>query len=455
MPVQSLSESCSDLYRQGKYKACLAALGGDASSLPPAERAAVMLLAARVKRELLDLPAAVDLLRPVIDLAGQSGDVHTELEASLILHAVQAQIFKSKTRAKELSHQSELLLNRVRKLKPTNGSSAENKRYEALYVTALCELGLTKVYAGDLELAAQNLRLASGLAAEKFGTESVEMIYPSLYLAIVHALEGKHSLSQVMARNATQLVRANYGKHPLVIQPLYRLAQAATKQSLFQQALDTCRQLEGVIVDHIGEANDLYLDTLGMKTAAFKFMVEYQSAEKMAVKRLKLAENLYGKDDTRLIDPLCDLAQILAHLGERERAEVYFDRALNLVTELARNQGFPEDMVAQENFDPATTDGAVSEDSVDRIKKEEAAAHFVGNSAGSRLQGASLCHLEYSLIEQLSDCYLWQGKLADAARLMPASMRSKHICKVDNVVSVIEAINKHLAERARNLDLPT
>jgi tetratricopeptide (TPR) repeat protein len=193
-------------------------------------------------------------------------------------------------------------------------------------------------------------------------------------------------------------------------------------------ALDTCRQVEGLIVDNIGEESDIYLDVLGIKTAAFLFMVDYQAAEKMASKRLKLVEKMRGKDDPKVIDPLCDLAQALAHMGDRERAEKYFDRAIKLVSELARDQGFSEE-----------------------AKKSEEAQT---NTAGTRLEGASLCHLEYDLIERLSDCYVWQGKLADAAKLMPASMRTVHTCRVDIVVSIIEKINKHFEERARNLDLP-
>jgi tetratricopeptide (TPR) repeat protein len=289
---------------------------------------------------------------------------------------------------------------------------------------------MTKIYSEDIELAAQNLRIASGLTEEKFGKDSPEMIYPALCLSIVHALEGKHSLSLVMARNAAQTVRANYGKHhPLLIHPLYRLAQAATRQKLFEMALDICRQVEGLIVDNIGEESDIYLDVLGMKTAAFMFMIEYKAAETMATKRLKLMEKMRGKDDPKVIDPLCDLAQILAQMGERERAEKYFDRALKLVTELARDKGFPEEGKATQE---APT-----------------------NTVGTRLEGASLCHLESNLIERLSDCYLWQFKLADAARLMPASYRSAHTCKIDAIVSIIDKINKHFEERARHLDLPT
>ena len=158
------------------------------------------------------------------------------------------------------------------------------------------------------------------------------------------------------------------------------------------------------------------------------FLIEYQSAEKAAAKRLKLTEKMKGKDDPKVIDPLCDLAQILAQVGERERAAIYFDRALKLVTELARNKGFAEDV----------KDGAETQ----------------ANTVGTRIEGASLCHLEYQLIERLSECYLWQGKLADVARLMPASYRTAHTCKIDAVVSMIETINKHLEERARIMDLP-
>ena len=449
MPAQRVSDNCQNIYNKGDYKSCLRELDkltGDADH-SAVERAAGLLMAGRIERELLNIKGAAAKLKEAVALARESAgpsvdtnaSVAIELEASLILNAVRAEIGKNKRLAKTISRESELLLNRVKQLRSGGGS-----RYDSLYITGLCELGLTKIYADEIALAAQNLRLASGLAEEKFGAESVEMLVPSLYLSIVHSLEEKYSLAMAMARNALQLARANFGKHPLVIQPLYRMAQAASKLQLYSAALDTCRQVEGVLAETVGENNDVYLDILAIKTAAFMSMVEYQSAEKTAIKRLTIAEKLRGKDNPRLINPLCDVAQTLARLGQRDRAEEYFERALTMVSEMARNQGFPEDKKTDDMaLDTSTVDSATGNVN-EALNEDKLDAE----------DSASICHLEYSLIEQLSDCYLWQGKLADAALLMPASMRAGHTCKVENVVSIIDTVNRYLVERARRLDLP-
>ncbi|MBS1996801.1 MAG: hypothetical protein JSS86_10840 [Cyanobacteria bacterium SZAS LIN-2] len=429
MPVKSLNSDCQRLYNQGKYKECLALVEETGvEQLPAAERIEALLVAAKIKRELTDLAGAVKLLEKAKELAATNNDTWHELEAALILNAVLASQAGDKEAAKKYVVDSELLLNRVKQLE-------RGERYDRLYVLALCELGMAKICADDIALAAQNLRVASGYASDKFGSESVEMLYPSLCLSIVHAREDKHTLSLVMARNATQIARANFGKHPIVIQPLYRLAQAAFRLGLMDLALENCRQVEGKIEEFIGEESDIYVDVLGMKTAAFTFVRDLPPAEQMASRRLKIMEKMRGKNSPKLIDPLCDMAQVLAYKGERDKAEKYFDRALNLVTELARNQGFPE-----------------SDDAAGKVA--DVPGETPDSTLGTRLKNSSLCHLEYNLIENLSDCYLWQGKIADAAKLMPASYRASHTCRIDRMVSLIDSIHQHFLERARNLDLP-
>jgi tetratricopeptide (TPR) repeat protein len=424
MSVQNITDSLLSLYRQGKYKDCLAQVElMRTRDISADEKVAALLLGAQVKRELTNFESAADLLENAKILTEKTTDPYLGPAVGMALNAVRAKLVRNKEAAKQLARESELLLNKIRLLE-------RGPKYDRYYLSGLCDLGMTKIWAGDIELAAQNLRLACGLAEEKFGQGSEEMIYPSICLCIVHALEDKNSLSLAIARNTVQTVRANFGKHPLLIHPLYLMAQAATRQRLFQLALDTCRQVEGLIIDNIGLESDIYVDVLGMKTAAFMFLIEIHAAEKAAARRLKLMEKMRGKNDPKLIDPLCDMAQILAQMGEREKAEIYFDRALTLVSEMTRDKGFPQD-ASSGNGDS------------------------VAYTAGTRINDASLCHLEYELVERLSECYLWQGKLADVGRLLPASMRGRHVCKVDAIVSIIDNINKHFEERARNLELPT
>jgi tetratricopeptide (TPR) repeat protein len=421
MTVQSLTDNLQKLYLEGKYKDCLARVEeARKKDLPADEMVAVLVLGAQIKRELTDLGAAADMLEHAKLLVDNAKDPFLEPSVELALNAVHSSLMKNKDAAKVLVNLSESALTRMKHL-------PRGARYDKLHLTGLCDLGMTKINAGEIALAAQNLRVASGTAEELYGSDSQEMIYPSICLAAVHALEKKQSLSLAVARSAAQTARANFGNsHPLLIHPLYMLAQACHRQGLFQASLDTCRQVEGLIVDNIGRESDIYVDVLAMKTAAFMFMVENASAEKAASERLALMEKMRGKDSPKIIDPLCDLAQILVQMGEREKAEKHFDRALKLVSELARDKGFPE----------SPSDGAEPP----------------ASTTGSRIGDASLCHLESDLIERLSDCYLWQGKLADVAKLMPNSMRSRHTSRFDAIVSVIDSINKRFEDFGRKAD---
>ena len=430
MPVQSLSSDCKKLYQLGKYKDCLAlAELSKLTGMPAAEQIEVLLMAARIKRELTDWQGAAGYLERAAELSAKNKDSLQDLEVTLVLNAVRAKLSQDRLTAKKLVHQSELIFNKVKLLD-------RGKEYDRLYLLALCELGMTKITSQDVELAAQNLRVASGFAAEKYGADSVEMIYPLICLAVVHACEEKHSLSLAMARNAAQVARANFGKHPIIIQPLYRLAQAAIRCNMFEMALENCRQMEGKIEEFVGEESDIYLDVLGMKTAAFMFLVDWPSAEFVASKRLKLMEKMRGKDNPKLIDPLCDLAQVLVSKGDKERAAIYFTRALDLVSELSKNNGFPD------SFNAAPPKEKIGIDDPQ------------ASTAGTRLTGSSFCHLESQLNARLSECYVWQGKIADVATMLPATYRNSHTCRVDGIVSIIDGINKYLLQRARNLEPP-
>jgi len=430
--VQSLSNDCQKLYQLGKYKDCLAlAELSKLADMPAAEQVDVLLMAARIKRELTDWQGAADYLQRAKELTAKNQDSLQDLEVSLVLNAVLARLAPDRLAAKKIARQSDSLLSKVKLLE-------RGKDYDRLFLVSLCELGTARIFAQEIHLAAQNLRVASGFATEKYGADSVETIYPSLCLSIVHACEDQHTLSLAMARNATQTARANFGKHPILIQPLYRLAQASIRRNLFAQALEHCRQVEGQILEYIGEESDIYLDVLGMKTAAFSFLVDFSSAEFCASKRLQVMEKMRGKDSPKLVDPLCDLAQVLARKGEKEKAEKYFERALDLVSELMRNNGFPD----KDKPQPTTA-------AKDRVKFDD----LQSSTTGTRL-GGSLVQLEYSLTEQISDCYMWQGKIADVARMIPASYRYAHTCRVDGIVSIIDSVNAYLLERARNLEPP-
>ncbi len=215
MAVQNLTDSLYSLYLEGKYKDCLARVEEiRKKDLPADERVRALILGARIKVELTDLGLAADMLENAKAIVDDAKDPFLEPAVELALNAVHSCFKKSKDAIKTLVQQSEQALNRIRLLE-------RGPVYDKVYLAGLCDLGMTKIHAGEIALAAQNLRVASGLATETFGHDSPEMIYPAICLAIVHAAEGKHSLSLAVARDAVHTTRANFGnKHPLLIHPL-------------------------------------------------------------------------------------------------------------------------------------------------------------------------------------------------------------------------------------------
>ncbi|MBI5174157.1 MAG: hypothetical protein SFV17_12940 [Candidatus Obscuribacter sp.] len=297
-----------------------------------------------------------------------------------------------------------------------------------LLVRSQAHLGRVKVQQSDLLSAGRELRQALGLAQKSFGKGDRSSYYPLLALALLHHKEGKYTLSQALARDAMEVIlpgAENLGAgehfHALLVEPLMIRAEALLAQGLWSKALLPARQAVYQALNTLGDEHSLYRQLLRVRGRVLKANYEFEEAVEDYKQLLQMQEadlsRTAGDGENKLsgshllIEPLCDLAAVLARSGANDQAEIYFERALKCL-----------ELAAQE-----------------RPFENAGAKKGVGSLQEFNLQASdSACYQERALLDELSFCYLMQGKVADVLRNIPATLRSEYTCRLDRVTSIFD-----------------
>ncbi len=364
------------------------------------------------------------LMREVADFDGalaqlneaQAGlDANTE--ASLVLLAVKAANAVSLGDNESLRKHVDLLDQRSREIK------AKASIPTMLVFRAMCELGRARLVAGDGELAGQAFRIALGLAQDEYGKHSLEMIYPSLCLAIYHESQGSNLLALALARDAVNLLRERsklINDPSLLLAGLIVINCCSFKERRFQQALAAADELLALSVKHslsLASCERLQ-EAAVVKMMSLAQLDRLQEAKDQGEVLVEAMEKAQGRYSAQLLEPLCQLATVYERIGSRDKASRCLDQALVVVSRIVEETPFANS--ASETTGEKRTD--------------------------SHEKAASMPFKEYQVLNRLSETYFLQGKFVDALKLYPSSMRARYTTYVASSTNIIDMLSKHLAE---------
>lgn len=304
--------------------------------------------------------------------------------------------------------------------KKKNTIAASNRlALDRLLVKALCHLGMLYLDLSELELSGRYLRQSLGLSRREFGESDRSSYFPLLGLARLHEREGKPALAAALSKQAYELVLPgtveNEKLHALVVEPLLIRSRALLAQGLPSQALQTARQTVYQALNCLGDEHSLFPFCLAVRArASFETYQESEAVNDyghlLEMKEHSLAREARHKGEPPanhlLIEPLCDLAQAHARAGDNAAASACLERALDY-------------------FEKAP------------FKQDDALF-------------SSTCYKEARMLDELSYAYLMQGKLADAVRLLPATLRSDYTIRVDRITSIVDGLYKMVTKNAKS-----
>ncbi|MFA6210186.1 MAG: hypothetical protein WCT03_05140 [Candidatus Obscuribacterales bacterium] len=352
-----------------------------------------------------------DYTGSLVQLSAANISAESDSEAGLVLLAVKA--------AQAMAHNdSEALRQAVDSLdSKTKEIKAKASIPTMLVFRAMCELGRARLVTGDTELAGQSFRIALGLAQDEYGKNSLEMIYPSLCLAIYHESQGSNLLALALARDAVDLLRERskqVNDPSLLLAGLIVINSCSFKERRFQKSLAASDELLSMGVKYslpLASCERLQQAAV-VKMLSLAQLDRLQEAKDQGEVLVEAMEKVQGKYSAHLLEPLCQLATVYERIGSRDKASKCLDQALVVVSHIVEDTPFA-----------SSADSSLHDD-----------------------KAAAMPFKEYQVLNRLSETYFLQGKFVDALKLYPSSMRARYTTYVASSTNIIDMLSKRLAE---------
>ncbi|CAN5488570.1 hypothetical protein BH11CYA1_BH11CYA1_22950 [soil metagenome] len=366
---------------------------------------------AYLMREVADFEGAQALLKQA---QGQAEGEQADTEASLVLLAVNAEIAVAHGDKDAMRQAIESLEEKSKEIK------AKASIPTMLVFRAMCELGRARLAAGEIGRAGQAFRIALGLAQDEYGKHSLEMIYPSLCLAIFHESQGSNLLASALARDSVNILRERskqVNDPSLLLAGLIVINSCSFKERRFKQSLAASDELLSLGAKHSLSlaACDHLQEAAVVKMASLVQLDRMQEAKDQGEVLVEALEKAQGIHSARLLEPLCQLATVYTRMGSRDKASKCLDQALVVVSHIVEDTPF-------------------------------ANSNNSGSHTASNEKAASMPFKEYQVLNSLSETYFWQGKFVDALKLYPSTMRARHVTYVASTTNMIDMLTKHLTE---------
>lgn len=369
----------------------------------------------------------------------------------------------------------EIFTSAVTKLK-----ASESKRAE--YAEALEWLGRSQLWLGNHDAAEKNLQESREVKVKVFGAESKQVALSDLYIADLFVAREEFKDAHALAKASFDAIQREVGANDLAV------AEAASRvgisgsflpgkvdesESLLNKAL-------GIRRNKLGEDHALVGQTLDELSQCHALAENFTMAGALGRKALAIKETALGAEHPEVGVTLYNLTTQYVRTRMFEKGEVVARRGLKVLSKLPAEHALNVRM----NERLATiclAKGNVPE-ALDLHKKALAGAekvwgpndpNVVSNLVGiattylnnGDFQNAELYFkrslkvmenasaidtgLEYSLLQNLSCCYIIQLKLGDVLQLVPASFRAKH---TSNVTSILDLIRKSIEFVIKQID---
>jgi tetratricopeptide (TPR) repeat protein len=251
---------------------------------------------------------------------------------------------------------------------------------------AASRVGLTGSYMGNkVDESESFLNKALGIRRSKLGEEHLLVAQTLDELAQCHALAENFTMSGALGRKALTIKEKALGPdHPEVGVTLYHLSTQYVRTLMFDKAEPIARR--GVeILSKLPADNEYKIRMLERLATICNAKGKLDEAEELHTRALASAEKFWGVDDPNIVSNLVGLASTNLNQNDYSNAEKHFKRSLRV-------------MERQAKFE-----------------------------AGQ----------EYSLLQNLSCCYIFQLKLGDMLQLVPATFRSRHIANYSGTLDLI------------------
>ncbi|MBX3074988.1 tetratricopeptide repeat protein [Candidatus Obscuribacterales bacterium] len=251
---------------------------------------------------------------------------------------------------------------------------------------AASRVGLSGSYlANKVDESESYLNKSLGIRRSKLGEED-RLVGETLdELSQCHALAENFTMAGALGRKALAIKEKALGPdHPEVGVTLYHLSTQYVRTLMFEKAEPIARR--GVdILSKLPADNEYKIRMMERLATICNAKGNLDEAERLHTRALSSAEKLWGADNPNIVSNLVGLASTNLNQNDFSNAEKHFKRSLRV-------------MERQAKFE-----------------------------AGQ----------EYSLLQNLSCCYIFQLKLGDMLQLVPATFRSRNVANYSGMLDLI------------------
>ena len=268
---------------------------------------------------------------------------------------------------------------------------------------ALHNLGTANLEAGHFPEAESNLRRAFIIRENISGKESLDYAESLRALAAVYAAQNRSVLAEPFAKRALKIREDNLrATHYLIGHSLQQLAALKLKSYHVPQAEELWRRSLSIAEAQFTPNHPHVVSALNGLAATVNADYRPKEAAVIYEKAYKAAESAFPKDVRNLFNSISGLGMVYVSVQEFGKAEPLIRRGLAML-------------------------------------KDDADLQFAG---------------EYSMVENLIATQLYQGKIIDALRLFPDSMRAKHTSQFAGALNLIESVTEFVQKNVLPPEVP-
>ncbi|MBZ0186793.1 MAG: tetratricopeptide repeat protein [Candidatus Obscuribacterales bacterium] len=275
--------------------------------------------------------------------------------------------------------------------------------YNAEAAEVTNELGLTLIQEQKLDDAEQHLSKALGLRIKILGEKHKDVAGSFADTSVYYSLVGNQASARAFSKRGLDLANVLLNDdHPQLGIACFNLANQYLKDGMYEKALPVAIRARKIFEKRLDAAHELKIWSMESLATIHMAKEEALQAQDLLTNALVLSQAKWGREDPHVLPSLIGLGASYLHVRDYRNAELYLKMSLSIMQK------------------------------------------------ASELDTA----LEYRLLDQLSMSYVWQGKLGDAALLMPASLRAKHTSDFTMLMDILHKLAGFVGKQLEQLENP-